>query len=403
MRVHAIKVRNFKVLQDVHMKDIPGFAVLVGANGSGKSTFIDVLSFLKDCLKDNVRVALQKRSGFNQVVSRGHEREKIAIEVQVYLDFEEQDKERLVTYGIEIGMDGTRPIVARERLRYKRGAYGAPFHFIDFRNGSGQAIPESLDNFDTNVNDKDLRREEQTLDSPDILAIKGLGQFKRFDAASQLRELIENWTVSDFHITEARSEPDAALAEHLSANGDNLALYAQFLREQHPESYDRLVSEMAERVPGVAEVEAYDTGDGRVALRFRDATFDRGFIARAVSDGTIKMFAYLALLNDPNPHPLLCVEEPENQLYPTLLSILAEEFSRYAERRRGRGQVFVTTHSPDFLNAVPLESVFWVRKSCGFSQLNRASDDEQLRAFVNEGDLPGWLWRQGLFEGADPR
>ena len=67
------------------------------------------------------------------------------------------------------------------------------------------------------------------------------------------------------------------------------------------------------------------------------------------------MFAYLVLLYDPAPHPLLCIEEPENQLYPFLLGELAEEFADYANRG---GQVFVSTHSPDLLNAVDLESIY---------------------------------------------
>ena len=63
------------------------------------------------------------------------------------------------------------------------------------------------------------------------------------------------------------------------------------------------------------------------------------FIDRYVSDGTMKMFAYLVLLHDPAPHQFLCIEEPENQLYPTLLHELAEEFRDYAQRG---GQVFVS-------------------------------------------------------------
>ena len=81
-------------------------------------------------------------------------------------------------------------------------------------------------------------------------------------------------------------------------------------------------------------VEAKSTEDGRLVLRFRDGGFEDPFIARYVSDGTIKMFAYLILLNDPKPHPLLAVEEPENQLYPDLLRELSEEFHLYA--RNGR-------------------------------------------------------------------
>jgi predicted ATPase len=71
-------------------------------------------------------------------------------------------------------------------------------------------------------------------------------------------------------------------------------------------------------------------------------------------------------LYDPVPHPLLCIEEPENQLYPTLLWELAEEFRAYAQRG---GQVFVSTHSPDFLNAVNLEEVFWLTKRDGCTQI----------------------------------
>jgi predicted ATPase len=112
------------------------------------------------------------------------------------------------------------------------------------------------------------------------------------------------------------------------------------------------------------------------------------------------MLAYLVLLLDPKPHPLLCVEEPENQLYPALLSDLAEEFRSYATRG---GQVFVSTHSPDFLNAVETDEAFWLVKKGGYAEVRRAKDDEQIAAYMADGDKLGYLWKQGLFEGADPK
>jgi predicted ATPase len=136
------------------------------------------------------------------------------------------------------------------------------------------------------------------------------------------------------------------------------------------------------------------TEDGRLLMRYRDGAFQDPFIDKNVSDGTIKMFAYLVLLADPKPHPILCVEEPENQLYPELMEMLAEEFQQYAERG---GQVFVSSHSPDFLNAVPLESIYWLEKEGGGTKVYRAATFPLLKRLVGEGDLPGSLWKQGLF------
>lgn len=106
------------------------------------------------------------------------------------------------------------------------------------------------------------------------------------------------------------------------------------------------------------------------------------------------------MLYDPKPHPLLCVEEPENQLYPELLEELAEEFRAYALRG---GQVFASTHSPDFLNATRLDEVFWLVKEEGFTRIIRVRDIEQVAAYMAEGDQMGYLWKQDFFEWANPR
>jgi predicted ATPase len=266
---------------------------------------------------------------------------------------------------------------------------------LDFSGGSGYAITNEED---FNKPDEELDREEQTLDSPDILAIKGLGQFQRFKAANAFRQLIENWHVSDFHISAARGDKDAGYAEHLSVKGDNLPLVAQYLYEQHREVFDDILEKMRQRVPGIKHVEAKALEDGRLVLKYSDGSFKDPFIDRYVSDGTIKMFAYLTLLHDPNPHPLLCVEEPENQLYPQLMLELAEEFREYSQRG---GQVFVSTHSPDFLNGVRLEEIFWLAKENGYTTVTRAQDDELLRNLTAEGDPPGVLWKQKLFKGGE--
>ncbi|GAL92727.1 hypothetical protein N44_01285 [Microcystis aeruginosa NIES-44] len=382
------------MFKNIHIRDIPPFCVIIGANGTGKSTLFDIFGFLRDALKNNIRQALQIRGGYREIITRGQEQEDIEIELQFPMKI--LDTERLVTYQIIIGQNNNRPVIKREILRYKRGEHGKPFHFLDFQLGQGYAITNEED---FSKPDKELDREEQQLESNDILAIKGLGQFQRFKAATAFRSLIENWHVSDFHISEARGSKEISYAEHLSPTGDNIATVAQYIYQQYPEIFQQILEKMKQRVPGISSVEAKETEDGRLILRFQDQAFKDPFIDRYVSDGTMKMFAYLILLFDPNPHPLLCVEEPENQLYPTLLKELAEEFAHYSYRG---GQVFVSSHSPDFINAVPLASIFWLIKSQGITQIHRANDSEILKNLVAEGDLPGYLWNQGWFEGVEP-
>ncbi len=396
MRIEALRLRNFRMFREVEITDLPGFCAVVGANGTGKTTLFDVFGFLHDCLISNVRQALDARGRFREVLSRGTDDQTIAIEVQYRMEILGVD--RLVTYTVEIAERNGAPVVEREVLRYKRGRHGKPFHFLDFRCGEGYAITNEED---FSKSDEELTREAQRLNSPDLLALKGLGQFERFKAANAFRRLIEQWHVSDFHITAARGRKEATGAqEHLSESGDNLPRVAQYLHEQHPEVFARILDTMRQRVPGIEQISPVLTDDGYLTLRFQDGSFRTPFLDRYISDGTIKMFAYLVLLHDPAPHPLLCVEEPENHLYPGLMLELAEEFRAYSQRG---GQVLVSTHSPDFLNACRLNEVIWLVKERGYTHVRRAKDDPQLDAYMRDGDQMGRLWKEGFFAGADPR
>ena len=392
MQIESIEIKNYRLFRDTQLTNISRLCVLVGANGTGKSTLFDVFSFLKDALATNVSKAVSKRGGYKELASRGFANEPIELTLQFRLAI--AGKERLVTYALKIAPDADgRTLVEREVLHYQRDPHGASCRFLDFSRGRGFAITNEEDH---SRKDEELTREDQELDAPDILAIKGLGQFERFKAASAFRLMIENWHLSDFHVSDARPSQEDGFAEHLSTRGDNLPLVANFLFEHHKDRFDRVLKSMQRRVPGVSVVEPRQTEDGRLVLRFQDGSFKDPFIARHVSDGTIKMFAYLVLLNDPSPYPLLAVEEPENQLYPELLPELAEEFRDYSMRG---GQVFISTHSPDFLNALALDEIYCLRKVDGFTQVTRASDSDNLRALNEAGDLPGYLWKQGLFEG----
>ncbi len=390
MKIERIHLKNFRAFYDVALHHIPPLAVFVGENGSGKSTLFQVFGFLKYALQNNVSTALQTMGGYKEVATRGHVDEPIVVDIRFRMLIAGSD--RLVNYHLEIAEESGSSFIKREILRYKRARYGSPYHFLDFSKGEGYAISNEED---FSRPDEDLTKDYQSLGSRDILAIKGLGQFRRFKAASAFRNLIENWHVSDFHITAARQRVEVGVAEHLSESGDNLPLVARHLYEHDRKTFNDILEKFRTRIPGMSEVTTKLTEDGHVLLRFKDNSFKDPFIARYVSDGTIKMFAYLLLLHDPKPHPFLCIAEPENQLYPALLSVLVEELRDYALRG---GQVFVSTHSPDVLNHVEIEEAFLLKKEDGKTNIHPFSANEQVKAFIDGGDKLGWLWNHGFLE-----
>lgn len=399
MKIEKIRIKNFKVYQDTEIRDLPNMCVFLGANGAGKSTLFEVFGFLSDALKSNVKTALNKRGGYKEVYSRNGIGD-IEIEIKFRNPDVEGKKQPLITYELSVCLGETNmPVVSKEVLSYRRGNRGRPYRFLEFTYGKGNAIVNESEFESAKQEFKELR-EEQTLDSPDILAIKGLGQFQKFNAISSFRRLLENWYVSNFQIQAAQNIEDTGLSEHLSTTGDNLAQVTKYIYENYPETFRKILDKMKERVPGIDKVEATETIDGRIVLQFSDGSFKDPFISRFVSDGTIKMFAYLVLLNDPKPHPLLCIEEPENYLHPELLIELAEEFRDYANRG---GQVFISSHSPDFVNALELDELFWLNKDKGFTSIKRASQDEIISSLYGEGDKLGYLWKQGYFIGSGPK
>ena len=396
MRLESISIKNYRCFRGVELNNLPQMTIVVGANGSGKSTLLDVFAFLKDALAQNVAAAVARRGGFRELASREQ-----TGPIEIELKLRQAKYSPLVTYKLRVAEDDGRVVVDRELLQYSGGPHARPWRFLEFQYMPDQHRQGIVITNEAmyGTQDAEAKRDYFALADPSTLAIKVLGQLSGFRIISEFRSLIENWHISNLHIDEARPSSEAGYAAHLSPRGDNVAQVAQYMRENHPDKFDRVLRAMRRRVPGVNDVEAKSTEDGRLLLRFQDGSFKDPFIARSVSDGTIKMFAYLILLHDPAPHPLLAVEEPENQLYPKLLYELIEEFRMYAERG---GQVFVSTHSPDFLNWAELDEIFWLVKQDGFATVRRASDSDLLKSLVAAGDVPGAMWKQGLFEGANP-
>src|SRR6266545_1152862 len=234
-RIERLRVQNYRVLRDLKLRDIAPLTVLLGPNGSGKSTLFDVFAFLSECFTDGLRRAWDKRNRFRELRSRGADG-PIVFE----LKYRERRGNPVITYHLAIDERRSGPVVAEEWLQWKRGQYGRPFRFLDFREGVGDVISGEQ----PELNDQ---RNRETLESPDLLAVNTLGQFARHPRVSALRRFISGWYLS-----------------YVAA--DLLA-------------------------------------DGRLLLQIKDEPFEQPILAKFASDGTLKMLAYLTVLYDPQPPP----------------------------------------------------------------------------------------------------
>jgi predicted ATPase len=386
-RIEYLKVCNYRALREIELRNLTPLTVLLGPNGSGKSTVFDAFAFLSECFSTGLRKAWDKRGRFKELRTRGTDG-PIILEVK----YREKRGVPLITYHLEINEDAKGPFVAREWLSWKRSSYGKPFNFLDFSEGSGGVITGEF------PEEQDERISEQ-LDSRELLAVSTLGQLAKHPRVGALRRFISGWYLSYLSADNTRGVPEAGPQERLSTTGDNLPNVVQYLAEQHNERLQEILRRLTRRVPRLEKVEASVMPDGRLLLQVKDAPFERPVMAKFVSDGTLKMLAYLTLLNDPEPPPFIGVEEPENQLHPRLLPELAEECRSAA----AASQIMVTTHSPFFVNALRADEV-WIlyRTNDGFTRAKRASDMRGVSAFLEEGAKLGQIWMEGHFEVGDP-
>lgn len=386
-RIVYLRVKNYRALHDLELKEITPFTVFLGPNGSGKSTIFDVFAFLSECFLTGLRRAWDKRGRFKELRTRGEDG-PIVIE----LKYKEKENTPLITYHLAIDENGKAPYVVEEWLQWRRGSHGQPFRFLDFQHGKGRVISGEL------PDEQDERVDEQ-LDSPEMLAVNTLGQFARHPRVSALRRFITGWYLSYLSADNTRGVPESGPQERLSSVGDNLPNVIQYLKEQRPDRLDDILKTLSARVPRLETVNAELMQDGRLLLQIKDAPFERPVLAKFTSDGTLKMLAYLTLLYDPEPPQLIGIEEPENQLHPRLLSELAEECHNAA----ARSQLLVTTHSPYFVNGLqPKELWVLYRDEKGFTQTKRAYDMEGIREFMENGAQLGHLWMEGYFSVGDP-
>ncbi len=367
------------------------FTVVIGKNGSGKSTLFDAFGFIADCLNLDVETACEQkqRGGFDRLRSQGS---KDAIRFEIY--YLEAPNERPITYELSIAQDETgRPFVETEVLKQRRKGqkHGRPYPFLRLQHGQGLVWAGE----DAVELEGEEQRAQEAVELTDLrqLAIGTLGTLKEHPRIKRFRDFLKGWYLSYFSPDLARTLPTAGPQKHLNVHGDNIGNVVQFMQREHRPRFDSILRRIASKIPGVSGIDTHVTEDKRVLLRFNDGSFEDPFFAQQMSDGTLKVFAYLLLLEDPEPPPFICIEEPENGLYHKLLETLASEFRTHATGKKNASQIFVTTHQPYFVDALGPSEVWVLEKGKdGFSMIRRVSELAVVRNLVTEGLPLGSLW-----------
>ncbi len=397
----GLRIQNYKSLADIALGQVgygqgtplPPLSCFIGPNGSGKSTLLDAFGFMADCLREGVESACDKpqRGGFAKLRSQG-----CFDPIRFDLYYRESPLSRPITYSFAIDDVSGVPAVYEETLRQRRKGqkHGRPYPFLRLEKGEGHVWAGDATEDEEGATSLDVQ-----LDDVGRLGITTLGQLKEHPRIVGLRSYIENWYLSYFVPDAARSLPPAGAQKHLNRTGENLGNVVQYLERTHPQRFQKVLDRIARKIPGVQSITHEKSPDGRLLLRFNEQGYSDPFYQQSMSDGTLKMFAYLILLEDPEPLPLIGIEEPENGLYHKLLEELARELVRHSEREQDRTQLFITTHSPYFVDSLQPEQVWLMEKNeNGKTTIRLTADIPIVKDMIAEKIPLGSLWYSNHFD-----
>lgn len=405
-KIEGIRIQNYGPLKNVVLgktrssqknKALGNLIAIIGPSGNGKSTFADVFGFIADCLELGVEEACDanNRGGYESLVSQGAD-EPISFE----LYYRESSNTRPITYELVIDLDKTgRPYVKEERLRQRIERYGWPRSFLFLQEGKGYAF-EGSENDETGQNDDGSiigKKIDVELNDIRKLGIVTLGAMKQYERVEKFLNFLKSWFLCYFSPDSARQMQSAAPQAYLNRTGSNINNVAQYMFRESPKEFKKVLVEIQDKLPDIEKIEPVRFDNGQMMLRFWETGFKNAFYSQKMSDGTLKLFAYYLLLHEKNPRQLVFIEEPENGLYHQYLNTLAEEMIKSVGTGFSK-QIFVTTHSPFFVNAINPENV-WVlsKKENGFSSVQKASTFPFVKELSEEGVEVGRMWYSKYF------
>ena len=391
--IRSVKFVNFKSLSPQTVELGP-LNVLIGANASGKSNFVDGFKFLQECLVDGISGAVARRFGWRNTLAR-----RLSARGRLRLE-SEFDARGLPEVTIE-GKASYRPDDLRYALElaYARDeAYVRKEDFAVSWKGKRERFNEGFERQRGSVRVWGAKESEsRTIALGDyardrILLEAPLPMLSTF----LLSVLIRGWRFYQLDVKAARMPSASDTEDVLMGDGRNLARVLESAHNRgNRKLYDRLCKLMSILVPAFQSWGTEHQTDGTMVFNVKEAGVQDPFPPPAISDGTVRLLGILlGVLHQPRPAGLICVDEPERCVHPQVLKTLVEVIREASKQT----QIIVTTHSAELVRWLEPSEVLLVDKKNNQTIIAKAQDVEHIEKFLEDFTLDE-LWLHGYLQG----
>lgn len=359
--IKKLKIRNFKSLRNVDV-ELGNFTVLIGPNNSGKSNLMDSLLFLHESTKETLQKTINRRGGFEHIAFGG-EGDDFEMSIEFSLNKE------LFKYLLSVNRKRE---VEEEKLVIEDR------NVISRSNQSGKALSG-----DGALVDFMPHREETS--------VYNASRSENYPLVKKSYDYFNSWRLYQIVTSNIRSILPTKKSFDLEKSGANLAQVLHTLHNARPRLFSKVEEILKQGIPEIDELLTPPTEDGQTYLALREKGFEREFDYYQLSDGTLKLLAYITAITLPEPR-LICFEEPENFIHHELLELMVQ-LLRHSEK-----QVILATHSPYFLDVVEPEDIRFVKKEKGETKISKIKNPKRLKEALKEMGL-GELWYSGEIGG----
>jgi predicted ATPase len=367
--VRSLKLQGYRPFRNFTTR-LSELEVIVGANGSGKSSLFEFLKFLRDAVYLEIPPEIVAGSIGQQIFHRpGPDRFNWSIEVDLL-------KNTTLYYQGEVLGPVGRTHVSFERLRTSKPIdpkHTKPFLFMNIRERQGVVQDES----------GGLVRQELNLRKPNQLALS-LMTNPALTTLYAMREFVSGWRFySSFNINNAHIRKSVPTEQEpvLHEDGGNLSAVLFYLMTEYPLLFDELKSHLGAAIPGFRALTVKARGGPGEVIAFWQERGVEGELSLAdLSDGILRFLCWATLCLVPNPPTLVCIDEPDQGVHPRTLPILAGLFDKASMRT----QLLLATHASYFLSQFDIKHVAVMKKVGGESVYLKPADSAALRANLDE-------------------